>query len=449
MTIRVLLVEAAYSYPPIESHHPSLSLGYIASSLRKEFGDMFQFKIINGNLAEEIKSFQPDIVGITSVTKNYNVAKEHARVAKQANLPVIIGGIQISFLPQALTRDMDVGVAGEGERTIIDVMASFAANKRFDKSELSQIEGVIYWDDGKVAATKPRPFIQSIDSIPYPARDLLVIKKDTSMLSSRGCPYNCAFCSTSRYAGNRVRYASAEYVVEEIEFIYKNYGVEYLTIYDDLFAMNSKRVAEIVELLGAKGILGKIKFLFNMRTDLITEEIAELFQQMNVHAVGLGIESGCQETLDYLKCGGVTVEDNAKAIKILKKRHIIPYCCFIIGSPYESKESILETIRFIKDNGVREFGFFVLTPYPGTLVWDYAKSRGLVSDDMDWSKLDFFTSSNATILSERMSRSEILEICDKMEARRKRHLMIKGILAQIRHPYKYIIKPKLERLKEL
>ncbi|GAG01822.1 unnamed protein product, partial [marine sediment metagenome] len=198
MTTRILLIEAVYSYPPIESHHPSLSLGYIASSLRKEFGDMFQFRIINGNLAEEIKSFQPGIVGITSVTKNYNVAKEHARVAKQANLPVIIGGIQISSLPQVLTRDMDVGVAGEGERTIIDVMSSFAANKRFDNSELSQIEGVIYWDDGKIAATKPRPFIQSIDSIPYPARDLLVIKKDTSMLSSRGCPYNCAFCSTSR-----------------------------------------------------------------------------------------------------------------------------------------------------------------------------------------------------------------------------------------------------------
>ncbi|GAG27960.1 unnamed protein product, partial [marine sediment metagenome] len=84
-----------------------------------------------------------------------------------------------------------------------------------------------------------------------------------------------------------------------------------------------------------------------------------------------------------------------------------------------------------------------------TLVWDYAKSRGLVSDDMDWSKLDFFTSSNATILSERMSRSEILEICDKMEARRKKYLMIKDILAQIRHPYGNVLEPGLKaRMKE-
>lgn len=447
MAIRFLLVEAVYDYPPIESHHPHLGFGYIASSLRREFGGTFQFKVINKDLVEEIKSFQPDIVGISSVSKNYNIAKEHAMMAKQANLPVIIGGVHISFMPQTLTHNMDVGVVGEGERTIIDLMSSFIANKGFDKSELGKIDGVMYWDGDKVAVTKPRPLIRPIDGIPYPAWDLLVIKKQASMLSSRGCPYHCAFCSTSRYTGNQVRYASAEYVAEEIELIYKNYGVEYITLYDDLFAINTDRVAKIVDILGAKGILGKLEFAVNTRTDFITEELVKVFKQMHVHAVGLGVESGCQETLDYLKGkGSPTVEDNANAIRILKKHCIIPFCSFIIGSPFESKESILKTVKFVKDNGVNFFDFCVLTPYPGTPVWDYAKSRGLVGDDMDWSKLDFFTSSNALILSEKMSQEEILEICDKMKTKRRRFQKRRQMLVLVRHPYKYVLKPILKNL---
>ena len=233
-------------------------------------------------------------------------------------------------------------------------------------------------------------------------------------------------------------------MAEEIELVYKTYGVEYITFYDDLFAINIDRVAKIVDILGTKGILGKLEFAVNTRTDFITEELVGVFKQMHIHAVGLGVESGCQETLDYLKGkGSPTVGDNANAIRILKKHHIIPFCSFIIGSPYESKESIMKTVKFVKDNGVNFFDFCVLTPYPGTPVWDYAKSRGLVGDDMDWKKLDFFTSSNALILSEKMSRDEILEICEKMKAKRRRFQKRRQVLVIVRHPFKYVLKPIL------
>lgn len=444
MAIRLLLVDSSYSYPPIERQSSPLGFGYIASSLRREFGSKLDFKVIDKDLAGAIKSFQPDIVGITSVSKNYGVAKENARTAKQANLPVIIGGIHISFMPQTFTRDMDVGVVGEGERTIIDVVSSFIANKGFDKSELSQIKGIIYWDGDEVVDTKPRALIRILDSIPYPARDLLAIKRQTSMLSSRGCPYHCAFCSTARHTGNQVRYASAEYVADEIELIYKSYGVEYITIYDDLFAIKPDRVAEIVDLLGAKGVLGKLEFAINTRTDFVTDELATVFKQMHVHAVGLGVESGCQETLDYLKSGGITVEDNANAIRILKRHHIIPFCSFIVGSPYESKEAMMETVKFVKDNGVNFYEFCVLTPFPGTPVWEYAKSRGLVGDDMDWRKLDFYTSSNPVIVSEKMSRGEITEICTRMMEKRRKFQKRRQKQVLVRHPYKYILKPILK-----
>jgi len=434
--IRMLLVESVYSYPSGENNHPPLGLSYIASSLRKEFSGMLEFKIIRGNSAHEIKSFQPDVVGISSVSKNYNVAKGHAAVAKQANLPVIMGGIHISVLPQTLTHDMDVGIAGEGERTIIDVMSSFIQKGRFDKSELSQIEGVMYWDGDKVTVTKPRPLIRPIDDIPYPARDLLVIDKHTSMLSSRGCPYHCAFCSTAKYTGNQARYASAEYVADEIELIYKRYDVEYITICDDLFAASSKRVVRIVDLLRTKGLLGKLDFAVNIRTDFITDELAAVLHQMNVKAVGLGVESGCQDTLDYLKSGGITVEDNANAIRILRKHKIIPYCSIIIGSPYEDHKAMMQTVNFIKENKVEFMAINVLTPFPGTPVWDYAKSRGLVSDDMDWEKLFFNINYEPVILSEKMSRKEIFKVYTELANRKKRYDRRRQLLAIIKHPLK-------------
>ena len=450
MPIRMLLVEAVSDNTHGENNHPPLGLTYIASSLKREYGDEIELKIIKIFNIDEVSTFRPDIVGITSVTKNYNVAKKHARLAKQIfDLPVIIGGIHISLMPQTLTLDMDVGVAGEGEITIVELMASFIKNNGFDKAELAGIDGVIYREGIKLKVTKPRQFITDIDTIAYPARDLIEIDKHASMLTSRGCPFNCAFCSTSRYTGNRARYASAQYVADEIELIYRQYKVEYITIYDDLFVIDINRVSDIIDILREKGLLGKIQFAVNIRADFITEELAELLKRMNVAAVGLGIETGCQETLDYLKSGGITVEDNAKAIKILRKHKIRPYCVFILGSPCEDKAAMMQTVKFIKDNRVEFFDINILTPYPGTPVWDYAETRGLVSGDMDWSKLDFKLNSNPLLLSEKMSAEELVSVYELLERRKHRYQIKRRILKIIKHPDIYIkayIRAVIERI---
>lgn len=438
MALRLLLVGAIDNKLPIDGHHPLLGLGYIVSSLRQRFGNLVDCRIINKNLTENIKEFQPDIVGITSVSKNYDVAKGYAAIAKGFNLPVIIGGVHVSFMPQTFTRDMDIGIIGEGERTIVELIESFLEEGSYFKGNLYDIDGIIFWDQGQLIKTEPRGLIRPLDDIPYPARDLLKIDKSAHMLSSRGCPYHCAFCSTAKSTGNEVRYASAEYVAEEIESIYKKYRVEYLTLYDDLFAMNSKRVIKIQELLAAKNLIGKIDFAVNIRSDFVTDELAEVLRQMNVKTVGLGTESGCQKTLDYLKCGSLKVEDNANAVRILKKHHIIPYCSFIIGAPQESKEDILETIQFIKDNGIHHYAISVLTPFPGTVVWEDALAQGKVSDDMDWGKLSFYLSSDPVIIAEKLSRQEIIEICDQMAIRERRNLIKRKIKAVIKHPDKYI-----------
>jgi radical SAM superfamily enzyme YgiQ (UPF0313 family) len=224
-------------------------------------------------------------------------------------------------------------------------------------------------------------------------------------------------------------------VVEEIKQIHRNYPyVDYITIYDDLFAIDSKRVAAIQQRLSRENLLKKIGYAVNTRADFITDELAEVFRAMNIKVVALGTESGCQSTLDYLKSGSLKVEDNIRAIRILKKHHIVPYCSFIIGSPYEDRESMLKTIQFIKDNKIWNFDLWCLTPFPGTPVWDYAKGRGLVSDDMDWSKLDFYINPGPIIVSEKMSPSEIIEICDQAAKLRGRYLKRGQLLWAVNHP---------------
>ncbi|KKL92069.1 hypothetical protein LCGC14_1888360, partial [marine sediment metagenome] len=425
--LKLLLINAISTNAP-DRLHPPLGLAYLAASLRKEFGKEIECKIIDSNMASEIQLFYPDVVGITSVSKNYNIAKGYAAIAKHYNIPVIIGGVHISALPETMTDNMDIAVIGEGEETIAELLSSFLETKHFGK----YIKNTAYKINNDLQITLSRDLIKPLDNIPFPSRDLLTIGKHTLMLTSRGCPYKCAFCSTSRHTRNQVRYHSAEYVVAEMEMIYREYKPEYITIYDDLFAMDTKRVIEIQQRMAAKNLIGKFSLAINTRSNFVTDELAEVLQGMNVKVVAIGVESGCQKTLDYLKSGGITVEDNARAVRIIKKHHMIPYCVFIIGSPDEDMESVLQTVEFIENNKIDHYDINVLTAYPGTPVWDYALSRGIVSNGMDWSKLDFTVNPDQIILSEKLSRQDLDDILKRLDDRKKRKLLKRKIMNVIK-----------------
>ena len=434
MPTKVLLVNAINPYAEIEYRYPSLGLGYLASSLRAHFGaDTFQFRVVNRDVEQVLVDFQPDIVGITTVTQNYSIAKKYARAIRQKKIPVIIGGIHISLLPSSLSPDMDVGVIGEGEEAILELFELFMKKGNFDSEGVSQIKGIVYRSPGgEIRLTEKRPPLFPLDRISLPARDLLSIEKHSYLFSSRGCPFRCVFCASSRYWGP-VRFFSAEYVVREIRELVDAYGVKLISFYDDLMIADGARLKKIVSLLQREDFLAKVKFSLNARANLLDEGVVKLLKEMNVVSVGMGLESGNERVLRYLKGSHISVDDNRAAIRLLRKYGIAANASFVIGSPDETEKEIWDTYRFIKTSGLSFVDTYVITPFPGTPIWEYAKSIGAVQDDMEWGRLNvnYGTNPHPVILSQTLNK----EALDRLFAKFQRLRLLIAMKNILRHPF--------------
>ncbi|TFH46852.1 MAG: B12-binding domain-containing radical SAM protein, partial [ANME-2 cluster archaeon] len=301
----------------IEVHMPHLGLGYIAAYLR-EYSHFDKIKIINGDDPEKLLSLKPDIVGISSVSQNFNRAIYYGEmIKKELDIPLIVGGIHISALPHTLPDCFDIAVIGEGEQTMLELLEMFDKNG-LDQAKLEQINGIAFHDNTKIQITERREVIDPLDRIPFPARDLLNVGSHTSMMTSRGCPYKCVFCSSSMY-WNKTRYFSAEYVVEEIKELVDKYKVNMIDFWDDLFIANKKRLEQISRLLKEEGITDKVSFNCQARANLIDNQTLMNLKNMNTNQLSFGFESGAQNVLNYLKKKSVTVEQNRNAVFLSKK----------------------------------------------------------------------------------------------------------------------------------
>lgn len=430
--MRILFVAPLNHLNIVETTFPHLGLGYLASFLKLELPDT-QFKLVTHNIDQAIKEWSPDLVCITSVSQYWNEAKRYAFIAKQYGLPVVVGGIHVSCLPQTMTPDMDICVIGEGERTFTDLI------KQYSKTHhLELVPGTVALQkDGTILYGPDRDVIPDLDSLPLPDRSFQDVREYVSMFTSRGCPYGCFFCASTRYF-SKVRFFSAEYVVEEILYLYHHYHIKRISLLDDLFIANRKRMDEIYNLLGKYNVLGQIKFICNVRSNLVTDDLCYRLAALGVDCVGIGMESACPSTLAYLKgAEGISVQDHARTLELLKKHNIIAHPSFIIGSPWETREDIMETYYFIKHHHVPDFEIYVLMPFPGTPVWDYAQLRGLVGPDMNWNRLQYTIADfgpDSIVLSERLEYQELWELYQKFANLRKIPRAKAMITAGIKHP---------------
>ena len=409
--VKVLFVDTPDPFSEVEHRFRPLWPAYLAAYARQYLGrQTVQFAFASSALETALADFKPHIVGLSAVSQNYARAMQYARIAKSKGAQVVMGGIHISLLPQCLTEDMAIGCLGEGERTFTELLKSFVQAGRFSPDLLASITGITYRQNGRQVITPPRPLCSPLDQLPHPDRSLTGYYKHDYMITSRGCPYRCAFCATSRY-WDQVRFHSTDYVIRQIGELVEH-GAKVITFYDDLFIADKKRFFEIAEGVMAMGLGRSIGFRCSCRANLVTPEIVSALKAMNVRSIWLGLESGCERVLEYLK-GSVTVENNRYAVKLFKDAGMETNGAFVIGSPDETDKEMMETYAFIKKNRLDFIAVYVLTPLPGTPVWNYALKRGLVSDSMNWDLLNvnFETQpQSAIILSEVLTREQIIRL---------------------------------------
>jgi radical SAM superfamily enzyme YgiQ (UPF0313 family) len=386
--MRLLLAEIS----PADQRNARLTngLGYIAAYLRHQLPQI-EARIIKGDPAwidRAVKEYQPDVVGLSTVSQYYALAVKAAEICQRGGAFVVLGGHHLSALPGSMTSSMDLGVIGEGESVMLDICRTYL-DRGPDPEAFVAIPGVTLRDSqGQIRLSEPRPVHRPLDDFPFPARDLMHIRPGASVgvITSRGCPYRCVFCVSSAFWG-KIRYHSPKYVVAEIKEIVEQYQSPHIYFWDDLFVANLKRVEEIATLLQREPSLHGLKYSLTCRANLATDELARLLKGMNVVEVMLGLESMAPRTLQYLK-PHVTVDENREAVETLHRHGLNVTGFFVVGSPQETPEEIELTLDYVRTAPLYRAEAYLLTPLPGTQVWDYAVEHGLLNpDDVPWERL--------------------------------------------------------------
>lgn len=383
---------------------PPLGMAYIASYIREN--SEHEVRILDAltlnhtpkDIAQEVKRFDPDVVGIgvPSSSSVYD-AYETAHAIKEVNPDITIatGGVHMTFTAEEALREcrhIDAVVRGEGEATMLDLLSHLETGR-----PLKDVLGLSYrTNGGEVVETPRRPLIKDLDSIPYPAYDLLPMDKYrmgthpfAAIITSRGCPYRCTFCSSSELFGRRWRARSSENIIGELRLLRDDYGVSEIEFLDDVFTLDHVRVEETCSLIRREGL--DIRWTCSSRVDTIVRhpQIARHLREGGCSTVYLGAESGCQRILNVIK-KGITIEQIKQSIKILKDAGLRVLASFVLGLPGETREEVEKTIDFAAELDPDLVQFTICTPYPGTPLYREAEERGWLLTK-DWRQYNVLT----------------------------------------------------------
>jgi len=317
-----------------------------------------------------LRHYNPKIVGISSMTENFENGITIAEIIKSYSKDIIIicGGAHSTYQDMNILEKyscVDIVIRGEGELTFLEV-ADFYLN---GKGQLREIKGITY-RAGIIVRNEKRPFIEDLDSLPFPVRGLLKGNDTIGMQTSRGCPGKCIFCCAAGLSGGKYRMRSAENVVSEIEEIYR-LGGRKIFFQDDTVTVNTKRLRKIIELLIEKEF--SLTWMAESRVDVLAKDTSILLQmrQSGCTRLQFGVESGSQEILDRLK-KNITMEQIYTSVNAAIEAGISVICTFLIGHPFDTLETIMETFEFAKsliDIGATT-ALSIVCPYPGTAIRD-------------------------------------------------------------------------------
>lgn len=361
-------------------------------------------RIIDGSSEEILSQFrklnnQDKIlaVGLTATTDVIEAVIKLGIKLKEINpnLFLISGGYHSTILPKETLNNssFDVAVVREGEVTLVEILFKLKKGV-FPTKE----PGCYEKTDNQIVFNDYRPFVAELDSLPYPAYDLVDIKKyfhairkegDLKkvivLLISRGCPFDCVFCGSKNMWCRKFRMYSVDYVVKMVNQLIERYDIDGISFLDDELVTNQKYISQLCNRFISEGIAEKIKWSCHSRVSSINLEVLEKMKQAGCVLIRFGLESGSENILSYLKKNTVKITQAYEAISLCKEIDIPCFGSFILGSPDETLDDILKTIDFIQDSGLSSADIFSLVPYPGTDIYQFAQEHNLIKKDIQWS----------------------------------------------------------------
>ncbi|HYA61108.1 MAG TPA: radical SAM protein [Candidatus Acidoferrum sp.] len=370
---------------------PPLGLAYIASYLREHGHKVTiidtQVDPFSGDaLIQTVQN--ANLIGITSSAPTYNAAIVLANLIKHSckDATIVIGGPQATYLDSdCLARSRaDAVVRGEGEITMLEIADALTYSKV--PQALYDIDGITYRSNDEILKNEDRRLLRNLDEFPFPARDLLPMDrykppKSTGVISSRGCPFRCIFCASSKLNGKKFRPRSAYDVFSEVSELVRK-GYEHISMLDDNFILDTHRVFEFADLVEDHQL--KFDWSCTARVDLIDDELLARLHEVGCNGLFFGVESSSNETLEIIKKGFKT-DQVLEAFDILKDHSMTTTASFMIGLPGDNAEKVKDTIDFAKTLNPDFAMFSITTPYPGTELYENIDNYDIEITLDDWS----------------------------------------------------------------
>ena len=391
--------------PPL----PPTDLMYLASISEKcGYEAMIKDYSQGGDFANDLKSFRPNFIVANIATPTFKSDIEALKQAKEflPNVTIIVKGASfLTYNTNAIYENpfIDYVIIGEAELTLKDILEGVPNN---------EILGICYRENFQPVKNEKRPFIENLDILPFPARHLVdnskYIRPDNGKVQavvkvSRGCPYHCFFCLATPVSGPKVRVRSAENIIAELKECVEKYNIRNFLFWSDIFNFDREWTIDLCQKIIESGL--KITWSSNTRANTMDDEMAKIMYKAGCRLVSIGVESGSQKMLNNIG-KKLSLDEIRETVKILKKNKIKIYNYFVIGLPWETEETVEETIKFAIELDSNFISFYTATPLPGTKYFAYAMLNKLVDGNMDFSRAYY----EPVVKSHTLSKERIFEL---------------------------------------
>ncbi|XHH07812.1 MAG: B12-binding domain-containing radical SAM protein [Candidatus Bathyarchaeia archaeon] len=412
-------------------------------------GDAITVGLPFNQIESEIRSRNPAIVGISGpfTSQIVNTLKV-AEIAKKVNpnILTIVGGPHVSTVPKEFLEEaenVDIAVMGEGEYTLLEI-AQYVEGKKL----LAEILGIAYRHQGNVVVNDRRPFLENLDELPYPAYHLVDMEfylsnkkigyrsfqnRAISMITSRGCPFNCCFCAVHLHMGKSFRAHSAEYVLNHIQYVVDKYDVKNIFFEDDNLTLDIKRFEAICDGLIARKMKIRWETPNGIRADRLNMPLLKKMKKSGAVSIFVGVESGDQEILDKVVCKSLNLDKVVEFAKNAKEIGLKTGAFYIIGFPGEKKENMQCTVDFalrLKRDYDVGMHLFTATPSYGTRLYEQCKNNGYLEADLSWNSFGSaarLPQGHSLIHTEDFTSQEVKEIAQQALKEYKRLSLINNV----------------------